>query len=73
MHTSLDGFIAGPKGEIDWLKVDEDIFDYTSRLTDQSVFQSIADRDGMAQSGMERGVHETYDRLDELLAKEIAR
>jgi uncharacterized protein YndB with AHSA1/START domain len=40
-----------------------------TRLVSQSVFQSVADRDGMIQSGMERGVNEGYDRLDELLAK----
>ncbi len=39
-----------------------------SRLVHQSVFQSVADRDGMIQSGMERGVTEGYDKLDELLA-----
>jgi len=40
-----------------------------TRLTSQSVFQSVADRDGMLRSGMERGVNEGYERLDELLAK----
>ena len=40
-----------------------------TRLTTQSVFQSVADRDGMLQSGMEEGVNETYDRLAELLNK----
>ena len=40
-----------------------------TKLTSQSVFQSVADRDGMLQSGMERGVIDSYDRLDELLAK----
>jgi uncharacterized protein YndB with AHSA1/START domain len=34
-----------------------------------TVFQSVVDRDGMIQSGMERGVNEGYDRLDELLAR----
>ena len=38
-----------------------------TRLTTQSVFQSVADRDAMLQSGMEAGVKETYDRLAELL------
>src|SRR5438270_4097754 len=38
-----------------------------TRLTVQSVFQSVADRDGMIQSGMEAGVNDTYDRLPELL------
>ena len=35
----------------------------------QSVFQSVADRDGMLQSGMERGVNDSHNRLDELLSK----
>ena len=38
-----------------------------TRLTVQSVFQSVADRDGTLQSGMEAGVKDTYDRLAELL------
>jgi uncharacterized protein YndB with AHSA1/START domain len=38
-----------------------------TRITIQSVFQSVADRDGMVQSGMERGVNEGYARLDDLL------
>ena len=40
-----------------------------TRLTVQSVFQSVADRDGMLQSGMEEGLNDTYDRLAELLKK----
>jgi len=28
MHISLDGFVAGPNGEMDWIKVDEEIFDH---------------------------------------------
>jgi dihydrofolate reductase len=31
MHISLDGFVAGPKGEMDWIKVDEEIFDYIGK------------------------------------------
>ena len=38
-----------------------------TRITSQSVFQSVADRDGMVQSGMEHGVVEGYERLDEIL------
>ena len=40
-----------------------------TKVTSQAVFQSVADRDGELQSGMERGVNDSYDRLDELLAK----
>lgn len=38
-----------------------------TRIIDQSVFQSVEDRDGMLQSGMEIGVNESYQQLDELL------
>ncbi|BAV06026.1 Dihydrofolate reductase [Filimonas lacunae] len=31
MHTSLDGFAAGPKGEMDWIHVDEEIFDFGAK------------------------------------------
>jgi dihydrofolate reductase len=31
MHLSLDGFVAGPNGEMDWIKVDEEIFDYVGK------------------------------------------
>jgi uncharacterized protein YndB with AHSA1/START domain len=40
-----------------------------TRVTTKAVFQSVADRDGMLQSGMEEGVNDSHDRLDELLAK----
>jgi uncharacterized protein YndB with AHSA1/START domain len=40
-----------------------------TRVTSQSIFQSVADRDGMIQSGMESGVVEGYERLDQLLEK----
>jgi len=40
-----------------------------TRLVIQSLFQSVADRDGMIRSGMERGVRDSHERLDELFAK----
>jgi uncharacterized protein YndB with AHSA1/START domain len=40
-----------------------------TKMTSQSVFQSVEDRDGMPQSGMEKGVNDSYERLDELLEK----
>jgi len=36
-------------------------------LRGHSVFQSVEARDAMVQSGMERGLSEGYDRLDELV------
>jgi uncharacterized protein YndB with AHSA1/START domain len=41
----------------------------TTLVRTVSSFQSVADRDGMIASGMERGVHEGDERLDELLAR----
>ncbi len=38
-------------------------------LTVRSLFSSKEDRDGMVQSGMEKGLRETHDRLSELLAE----
>lgn len=31
MHISLDGFVAGLNGELNWVKVDEEIFDYVGK------------------------------------------
>jgi len=36
MHTSLDGFVAGLKGEINWIKIDEEIFDFVATMTDNA-------------------------------------
>jgi len=36
MHTSLDGFVAGPNGEMNWIKVDEEMFDFVATMTDQA-------------------------------------
>jgi dihydrofolate reductase len=36
MHTSLDGFVAGLNGEMDWIKVDEAMFDFVGTMTDQA-------------------------------------
>lgn len=35
MHISLDGFVAGPNGEMDWIKVDEEIFDHVGKLINE--------------------------------------
>lgn len=42
-----------------------------TKLTVQSVFQSVQDRDGMVRSGMEDGVMDAHKLLDELFEKEL--
>lgn len=44
MHVSLDGFVAGPKGEMNWIKVDEEIFDYVGQrvaLSDTALYGRV--------------------------------
>ncbi|MGE5448844.1 MAG: dihydrofolate reductase family protein [Bacteroidales bacterium] len=36
MHVSLDGYAAGPNGEMDWIKVDEEMFDFVATLISES-------------------------------------
>ena len=38
-----------------------------TRITIHSVYQSVEDRDGMIQAGMETGMNEGYEKLDHLL------
>ena len=42
--------------------------DGKTTITGRSLFDSVEDRNGMLQSGMEHGAAESYDRLAELLA-----
>ena len=51
---------------VDTLTLEEQ--DGQTTLTATSVFDTVEDRDGMLQSGMEEGAAETYERLDEYLA-----
>ena len=41
--------------------------DGKTETTDKVVFQSVEDRDGMLQSGMEEGAKESMDRMEALL------
>lgn len=36
MHSSLDGFVAGPKGEMNWIKVDAEMFDFVGTITQKA-------------------------------------
>ncbi|WP_116450704.1 SRPBCC family protein [Blastococcus litoris] len=46
----------------------DDLGDGRTRLTATSLCDSFADRDGMLSSGMDVGVNEGYEKLDELLS-----
>jgi uncharacterized protein YndB with AHSA1/START domain len=47
----------------------EDLGDGRTRLVGTSLVDSFEDRDAFVASGMEGGVKEGYERLDELLAR----
>ncbi len=36
LHVTLDGFVAGPNGEMDWIKLDQEMFDLVGRFTDSA-------------------------------------
>jgi dihydrofolate reductase len=36
MHTSLDGFVAGLNGEMDWINLDDSMFDFVATMTDKA-------------------------------------
>ena len=46
----------------------EDLGDKT-RMVGTTLFHTTEERDGMLNSGMEKGMNETYERLDALLAR----
>ena len=33
MHTSLDGFVAGVNGELNWIKLSDEMFDFVATMT----------------------------------------
>ena len=47
----------------------EDLGDGRTRLVATSLVDSFEDRDAFIASGMEEGIREGYERLDELLAR----
>ncbi|HEX4372063.1 MAG TPA: dihydrofolate reductase family protein [Puia sp.] len=36
MHTSLDGFVAGPNEEMNWIRLDDDMFDFVATMTNKA-------------------------------------
>jgi uncharacterized protein YndB with AHSA1/START domain len=57
----------GLPGHVSVQTVSLEEHDGVTTLTSTAVFDSVEDRDGMLQSGMESGAAESMDRLDEYL------
>jgi dihydrofolate reductase len=36
MHVSLDGFVCGPNGEMDWIMLGDEMWDYVTKITDSA-------------------------------------
>ena len=34
MHVSLDGLVAAPSGAMDWIRIDDELWDYVTTITD---------------------------------------
>ena len=62
-------FEGAPDGVALERVVFEDLGDGRTRLTATSLVDSFEDRDAMLSSGMDVGVREGYERLDEVLAR----
>lgn len=70
---SLDGIVQtfefeGTPGQVSLETVTFEPHGDTTIVHQNAVYQSVANRDAMIESGMEAGLNEGLDRLDELLA-----
>jgi dihydrofolate reductase len=36
MHTTLNGLVAGPQGEMDWIRISDELFEYSDQQTAQA-------------------------------------
>ena len=73
-EPSLDGIVRtfeyeGYPGHISLETLTFEERDGKTIVRTNTIFQSVEDRDGMIQSGMESGVNDSTERLDELLAR----
>lgn len=80
LHTTLDGFVAGPNGEMDWIKLDDELFDLVATFTSeadtalygrvtyqmmQSYWPTAADKPNATKHDIE---HSTwYNRVDKIV------
>jgi uncharacterized protein YndB with AHSA1/START domain len=71
---SVDGIVRtfeyeGAPGHVSLETATFEEHDGKTLLRTNSVFQSVEDRDAMIQSGMEEGVNDSMERLEELIAR----
>ena len=74
MPSPADGIVQtfeyeGAPGHVSLETITFEARDGRTLVRTNEVFQSVADRDAMIASGMERGVLDAHERLDELLAR----
>jgi hypothetical protein len=58
MHTSLDGFVGGPNGEMDWIDVNDEMFEYAGQRTreaDTALYGRHLSDDGELLADSRRG------------------
>jgi uncharacterized protein YndB with AHSA1/START domain len=71
---SLDGIVQtfeyeGEPGHVALQSATFEPSNGATLLRQRAVFQSVADRDGMLESGMESGAEDSMQRLDDLIAR----
>jgi uncharacterized protein YndB with AHSA1/START domain len=73
-HQSVDGMLQtfefeGAPGHVSLEQLVLEEHDGKTLMRNRSVYQSVEARDAMIASGMEDGVNDGFDRLDDLLAR----
>jgi dihydrofolate reductase len=86
MHVSLDGFVAGPKGEMDWIKLDDEMFDLVGGFTNEadtalygrvtwemmdSYWPTAADKPNASKHDIEHS--QWYNKVDKLVLSQTMR
>jgi uncharacterized protein YndB with AHSA1/START domain len=71
---SADGWVQtfefeGAPGHVSMDRLTLEDLGGTTRIRTHSTFPSVEERDAMVEAGMEMGVREGYERLDELVAR----
>jgi dihydrofolate reductase len=86
MHVSLDGFVAGLKGEMDWIKLDDEVFDLVGGFTNEAdtalygrvtwemmdgYWPTAADKPNASKHDIEHS--QWYNRVDKLVLTKTMR